>query len=55
MVEKLFRDSFLKIKIEHIIGSIVENFIQFVFIVCKVEGYRNILKYTLAFTSYKAF
>ena len=31
-------------KIEHISGSIVYIFIQFVFIVCQVEDYRNILK-----------
>ena len=37
-------------------GSIVQNFIQLVFIVCQVEGYRNIFKLNcrpLAFTSYK--
>ena len=28
-----------KIKIEHISGSKVETFIQFVFIVCELEGY----------------
>ena len=47
-----------KIKIEHISASIVESFMQFVFAVCKVEGYQNILKLScrpLAFTSYKAF
>ena len=34
------------------------SFIQFVFIVCQVEGYPNILKLSctlLAFTSFKAF
>ena len=44
--------------IEHISGSIVQSFLQFVFIVCQVEGYRKILKLSrrpLAFTSYKAF
>ena len=41
-----------KIKIEHVSGSIVENFIRFVFILCQVQGYRNT---PLAFTSYKAF
>ena len=49
---------FWKIKIEHIFGSIVKRFIQFVFIVCQVEDYRNILKLSrrpLAFTSDKAF
>ena len=34
----------IKIKIEHISKSIVQSFIQFVFIVRQVEGYRNILK-----------
>ena len=45
-----------KIEIEYISGSIV--FIQFVFIVCPVEGYRNISKLScriLPFTPYKAF
>ena len=45
-------------KIEHISGSIVESFMQFVFIVCSVECYQNIWKLIcrpLAFTSYKAF
>ena len=53
---------FLKIKIEHISGSIVESFIQFVFIMCWfyiiVEDYWNTLKLrsrSLAFTSYKNF
>ena len=31
-------------KIEHISGSTVQNFTQFVFVVWQVEGYRNILK-----------
>ena len=31
-----------KIKIEHISGS--TSFTQFIFIVCQVEGYQNILK-----------
>ena len=30
---------FRKIKIEPISGSLVESFIQFVFIACQVEGY----------------
>ena len=49
---------FLKIKIEHISGSVVSSFIQLVFIVCQVEGYQNILKLgcrSLAFISKKAF
>ena len=36
----------------------LQCFIQFVFIVCQVEGYQNMLKLSskqLAFTSYKAF
>ena len=48
----------LKIKMEHISGSIIWSFKQFVYIVCQVEGYRNILKLRYrapAFTSYKAF
>ena len=47
-----------KIKIAHISGWIVQGFIQFIFIICQVEGYRNILKLScrsLAFTSCKAF
>ena len=47
-----------KIEIAHISGSVVESFIQFVFIICQVEGYQNILKLSctpLVFTSYKAF
>ena len=28
-----------KIKVEHITGSTVKSFIQFVYIVCKVEGF----------------
>ena len=58
MEEKLFPDLFLKIKIEHISGSIVQSFTKFAFIVCQVEGCRNILKLScspFAFTSYKAF
>ena len=58
MLEKLAPDPFLKNKIEHTSGSIVQSFIQFVFIVCQVDGYRNILKLScmpLAFTSCKTF
>ena len=47
-----------KCKIKHISGAIVLNLIQFVFIVCQVEGYGNILKLScspLVFTSYWAF
>ena len=36
---ELFPDTFLKGKIEHISGSIVLSFIQFLFIACQVEGY----------------
>ena len=39
VVEKLLPDPFLKIKIEYISGSI-----EFVFIACRFEGYRNIVK-----------
>ena len=49
---------FKKIKIEHISGSIFWSFIYFVFIVCRVEGYRNWLKLSrrpLAFISNKVF
>ena len=56
--ETILRLVFKKVKIEHISGSIFESFIQFVFIVCQVEGFRNILKLScraIAFTSYKAF
>ena len=35
-----------KLKIEHIPGSIACSFVQFVFNVCQVQGYRNILKLT---------
>ena len=57
MVEKLFAD-LLKIKIDHISGSIVLSFIQFVFIVCHVDAYQNILKLScrpLAFALNEAF
>ena len=56
MVEKLFPD--LSLKFLLISGSIVHSFTQFVFIVCQVESYQNILKLShrpLAFASYKAF
>ena len=33
-----------KLKFDHISGSIVESFIQFVFKLCQVEGYPSILK-----------
>ena len=39
-------------------GSIVKSIIQFIFIVCQAEGYRNILKPScrpLVIMSYKAF
>ena len=58
VVNKLIPDHFLKIKMKHITGSIVESFIQLVFIDCHVEGYLKILKISykpLDFTSYKAF
>ena len=44
MVVKLFPDHFEKLKFEYISGSIVQICIQFVFIVCQVQGCRNILK-----------
>ena len=53
-----FLEKSYKIKIEHISGSKVQSFSQFVFIVCQVERYQNILKRScrsLAFSSYKAF
>ena len=42
--ETIRRTFFKKIKIEYISGSIFEDFIHFVFIVCQIKGYRNILK-----------
>ena len=48
VMEKLFPDSFLK-------NQNWTSFIQFVFVVCQVEGYQNILKLScrlLAFTSH---
>ena len=56
--EKQFPDPFLKNKIEHISGSIVQSFVQFTFIISQVDDDRNILKLSsrpLAFTSYKVF
>ena len=56
--ETVSRSFSKKIKIEHNSGSIVLCFIHFVFIVCQVEGYQNILKLCsrpLVFASYKAF
>ena len=50
--------NFQKLKFDHISGSIVESFIQFVFIVCQVEGYLSILKLSsrsLYFSSHKHF
>ena len=47
MVVKLFPDHFEKVKFEYISGSIVQVCqicVQFVFIVCQVQGCRNILK-----------
>ena len=58
MVEKFALDPFLKIKIEHILGSIALRFIQFAFFVCQVEGFPYIPTLScrsLGFTSYKAF
>ena len=45
-------------KLDHISGSIVPSFMQFVFIVCQVDGYQNILRLSyrpLALTLNKAF
>ena len=50
--------SFLKMKIEHISGSVGLSFRQFIFFVCLAEGYQNKLKLgciPLAFTSQEAF
>ena len=58
MVEKQFPDLFQKFRIEHISGSIVQSFIQFVFIACQVEDHQNILKLSctsLTFTTHKIF
>ena len=58
MVEKLFPDPFLKVKIEHVSGSIVKSFIQLVFVVCQVEDYQNISKLSsrsFSFNAYKAY
>ena len=58
MVEKLFPDPSLKLKIEHISGSTVSSFVQFVFIASQANSHRNILKLScrpLAFISYKFF
>ena len=49
---------FKKIKVVQMSGSVVHNFIHFVFIAGQVGYYQNILKLScrpLAFTSYKAF
>ena len=59
MMDKLVPDHFLKNQNWAYlwINSLV-SFIQFVFIICQVEGAQNVLKRscrTLAFTSYKAF
>ena len=48
-----FQALFFKMKIDHISGL---SFIQFVFVVCQVEDYRNMLKLScrpLVFISYK--
>ena len=59
MVEKLFLVAFLKKQNwAYLISLIVLSFMQFGFIVCRVEGYRNILKLSctpLATASYEAF
>ena len=58
VVEKLLLDPSLKFKIEHISGSIVSSFVQFVFFASQANSHRNILKLScrpLAFISYKFF
>ena len=57
-MEKLFSDSFLKIQNWAYLWINNLKFYKFVFIVCQVEGYQNILKLScklLAFTLIKAF
>ena len=44
MVEKLLSYLFLKNQIEHIYGSTVWNFINFVFIVCPNGGQRKYIE-----------
>ena len=44
LVEKLFPEPVLKIKIVHIPRSRVQSFIRFAFIVCQGEDCENILK-----------
>ena len=49
---------FQKTKIDYTSVSLVWSFIKFVFIICQVNGFRNILKLRsrpFAFTSYKTF
>ena len=56
--EKLVPDSLIKIKTEHVSGSIVWNVIKFIFVVCLSGCYQNISALTcwpLAFALYKAF
>ena len=58
VVEKLFPDPFLKNQNWAYLWINSLKLYSFVFIVCQVEGYRNILKLSrrpLAITSYKAF
>ena len=58
MTEELLLNLFLKIKTEHISGLVSSSFIQFAFIACQIDGYRNILKLScrpLAFTLQKLF
>ena len=43
-VVEYYKTLFYKIKIEHISESVVQSFIQFVFIVCQIDGYPKILK-----------
>ena len=60
-VNRLEHEKYFPLKIILLPDSLlkIQNLvIQFVFIICQVEGYQNILKLScrpLAFTSYKAF
>ena len=58
VVEKLFSDIFLKNQNCAYLWINSLSFMQFLFILCQVEAYRNILKLScrsLAFTSHKVF
>ena len=58
MIENLFLDPFVKAQNWAYHGSVVQSFMQFVFIICQIEGYLKILKQScrpLASTKNKAF